>query len=229
MTTSLFICPAIHAQEKDGRSGVKAYNQPGVVSADSLPVTAHNVVFLLDVSNSMGRENKMQLLHKSVETMLKSLGRRDKIHLITFGNTVETIYTSTSFNAPDSLSRILGKVRSTASATNINGGLASAYETIRSNLIPNGNNEVLLITDGEFVLNKYTVSFVKEDTCIQLTAVIVGKGSEADKAVRYVKQTLGLPVVTLVDEIQDAGTLLNHIRMRSELFRKCKPLQTGSK
>ena len=36
------------------------------------------IVFLLDVSNSMGRENKMQLLKKSTEELLKLLDKQDQ-------------------------------------------------------------------------------------------------------------------------------------------------------
>jgi uncharacterized protein with von Willebrand factor type A (vWA) domain len=166
----------------------------------------NNIVFLLDVSNSMGRDGKMELLKRSTEELCKLLNRKDKISLLTFGSMVETVYASSSFGGPDSLLKVLGRVRSTASATNINRGIYDAYEACTSLKLPR-NNHVLLITDGEFLLNPFTKDMVKKRGDIILTCVIVGKGPSADKAVNYVTEELKLKVITLVNGAEDAGKL----------------------
>jgi hypothetical protein len=119
---------------------------------------------------------------------------------------VETVYASSSFGGPDSLLKVLGRVRSTASATNINRGIYDAYEACTSLKLPR-NNHVLLITDGEFLLNPFTKDMVKKRGDIILTCVIVGKGPSADKAVNYVTEELKLKVITLVNGAEDAGKL----------------------
>jgi uncharacterized protein with von Willebrand factor type A (vWA) domain len=166
----------------------------------------NNIVFLLDVSNSMGRDGKMELLKRSTEELCKLLNRKDRVSLLTFGFTVETVYASSSFGGPDSLLKVLGRVRSTASATNINRGIYDAYEACTSLKLPR-NNHVLLITDGEFLLNPFTKDMVKKREDIILTCVIVGKGPSAEKAVKYVNDELKLKVITLVNEAKDAGKL----------------------
>lgn len=165
-----------------------------------------NIVFLLDVSNSMGRDKKMDLLKRSAEELCKLLNRKDRISLLTFGSVVETVYASTSFGGPDTLLQLLGRVRSTASATNINRGIYDAYEACTGMKLPR-NNHVLLVTDGEFVLNPFTKEMVKKREDITLTCVIVGIGPSAEKAVRYVSDELKLKVITLVNETEDAGKL----------------------
>lgn len=148
----------------------------------------------------------MDLLKRSTEELCKLLNRKDRISLLTFGSAVETVYSSSSFGGPDSLLKVLGRVRSTASATNINRGIYDAYETCTLMKLPN-NNHVLLVTDGEFALNPYTKDLVKKRNDITMTCVIVGKGPSAEKAVKYVTEELKLKVITLVNEEEDARKL----------------------
>lgn len=173
---------------------------------------ANNIVFLLDISNSMSRDNKMTLLRKSMEVLLIRLRKIDKVHLISFGNNVTLLYSTGALTTPDSLNTVLKSVRSIASATNVNGGIQYAYELALQHFIKGANNEVMLVTDGEFVLNKYTVNLVKEHPEIRLTSVVVGKDKASAFAAAYIRDTLQLPVVSLVNEDADLEELLNYIK-----------------
>ncbi len=169
--------------------------------------SASNINFLLDISNSMAQDNKMQLLKKSTEELLKLLNKKDRISLISFGNTVNILYNTTSYPGPDSLIGIISRIRSKASATNINGGLSEAYETALKNFVKPGYNHILLITDGEFELNKFSRELVSKNSQVILTCVIIGKGVAAERAIRYVTEELKLKVITLVDEEKDVKRL----------------------
>ena len=175
--------------------------------ADSSTRNASSITFLLDVSNSMGQDNKMLLLKKSTEELLKLLNKKDRLSLISFGNTVDLLYNTTSYSGPDTLVTLISRIRSKASATNINGGLIEAYEMAIKNLVKPGINQILLITDGEFELNNYSRQLVKMNEGITLTCVIIGKGIAAEKAIRYIKEELKLNVITLVDEEKDVKRL----------------------
>jgi secreted protein with Ig-like and vWFA domain len=175
----------------------------------------NNIVFLLDVSNSMGNENKIPLLQKSMENLLEKLRPVDKVSLITFGNTVDELYSTQSFTSADSLKRLIKKIRSTASATNVNGGIDKAYETALKNFSVKGNNEIFLITDGEFKLNKNTVELVMNTGQVRLTGVVVGNNKDALMALNYIRYTLKLNAVQLVSEVTDANALLDNIKKNS--------------
>lgn len=172
---------------------------------------ASNIVFLLDISNSMGRDHKMELLQKSTAELCKVLNTRDRVSLLTFGTVVETLYSSSSFTGADSLLRTLRKVRSTAAATNINRGIYDAFEQSDKWKLP-ADNHVFLITDGEFALNPFTKSLVEKRTDIRLTCVIVGKGPSAEKLMKYVTEELRLKVITLVNEEEDVRKLAELVR-----------------
>ena len=175
------------------------------------------IVFLLDVSNSMGNDNKMLLLKKSTEERLKLLDKKDQVSLLSFGTQVNLLYSTTSFSTPDSLLKTISKVRSTASSTNINGAIYSAYDILMQKTkkelkakhpVPAlYDKNILLVTDGLFELNPYTKQLVCDHPEINLTCVIVGRGIEADKAVTYIREELQLKVITLVDEEKDVKKL----------------------
>ena len=175
--------------------------------ADTITRKASNITFLLDISNSMGQDNKMLLLKKSTEELLKLLNKKDRISLISFGNSVNTLYNTSSYSGPDSLIGIISRIRSKASATNINGGLFEAYELSMKNLVKPGINQILLVTDGEFELNNFSRQLVKSNQNIVLTCVIIGKGEAAEQAIRYITEELKLKVITLVDEEKDVKRL----------------------
>jgi len=182
-------------------------NKKKTSTADTATRNASNITFLLDVSNSMGQDNKMLLLKKSTEELLKLLNKKDRISLISFGNTVNTLYNTSSYSGPDSLINIISRIRSRASATNINGGLFEAYELSMKNLVKPGINQILMITDGEFALNNFSRDLVKSNENIVLTCVIIGKGLAAEQAIRYITEELKLKVITLVDEEKDVKRL----------------------
>lgn len=153
----------------------------------------------------------MDLLKGSMAVLLDKLRPVDRVSLISFGNDVMPLYRTTTFSKPDSLLRIIGSIRSKATATNVNGAIDMAYEQVSATPRGTTRQEIFLVTDGEFELNKRVVKMVKADTTVRLTAVIVGEGTQAAKAALYVRETLGLDVVTLVEEKRDAKNLLLHI------------------
>ncbi len=217
----LCLSTAVNAQQKKNiqdtakKNAVPEKAIPGdttIQKLDTKQYAANNIIFLLDISNSMGRDNKMLLLRKSMEALLVRLRKIDKVHLISFGNAVTLLYSTTAITTPDSLSAVMKSVRSIASATNVNGGLQYAYELALKNFIRGANNEIMLVTDGEFVLNKYTIDLVKSHSEIRLTSVVVGRDKSSAMAAAYIRETLHLPVVTLINESSDIEELLNNIR-----------------
>ena len=159
----------------------------------------------------MGRDNKMTLLKKSTEELCKVLNPKDRISLFTFGTNVELVYNTPSYSGSDTILKTLSKIRSTASATNINRAIYDGYEWSEKSKLPD-RNHILLITDGEFVLNPFTKDLVKTKNTIIMTCVVIGKGPSADKAVKYVTEELKLKVITLVNEEEDISKLAELIK-----------------
>ena len=97
----------------------------------------------------MNSANKLPLVKESLKMLVRKLRPTDKISLVTYAGATQLVLPPTPVTmSPAILSAIdaLGAGGSTAGAS----GIKLAYETARKFFVPNGNNRVLLATDGDF-------------------------------------------------------------------------------
>lgn len=110
---------------------------------------ASNYVFLVDVSGSMSSKDKLELLKSSLVTLLDYLQPEDRISIVTYSGAVRKLLESTPVKDAAKIKAAIGKLSASGSTA---GGKAieMAYEEALSNYIPDGNNRVILGTDGDF-------------------------------------------------------------------------------
>ena len=114
---------------------------------DQLPPS--NFVFLLDVSGSMGSPNKLPLLKKSLSLMVNNLTAQDRVAIVVYAGSAGLVLNSTPGNQKE---KILGALdRLNAGGSTAGGqGIKLAYKVAMENFINDGNNRVILATDGDF-------------------------------------------------------------------------------
>jgi Ca-activated chloride channel family protein len=117
------------------------------VSNKNLP--ASNLVFLVDVSGSMGQDNKLPLLKESLNLLIKELREEDKISIVTYAGSIEVILASASGNEKNKIKEKINNLGA-GGMTNGGDGLILAYELAEKNFIKDGNNRIILATDGDF-------------------------------------------------------------------------------
>ena len=108
-----------------------------------------NIIILLDVSGSMhGNTEQTQAI---IATIISKLGNGDKLSLITYSD--DDIVELEAFTVGGSEDRIhaLEKLLSIeiTGCTDGSKGINKAYKIGKKNYIPGGNNQVILITDGD--------------------------------------------------------------------------------
>jgi Ca-activated chloride channel family protein len=123
--------------------GLKGYTIP----TEELPPS--NLVFLIDVSGSMGDENKLPLLKKSYKTLVDKLNKKDRVSIVTYAGSDRVVLESTSCDHKDVIKDAIDNLESGGS-TNGAGGIERAYDIALENFLENGNNRVILATDGDF-------------------------------------------------------------------------------
>lgn len=108
-----------------------------------------NLVFLLDVSGSMRSPNKLPLLQTAFKLLAKELDEKDKVSIVVYAGAAGVVLPSTSAS---NKAEIIGAVdRLQAGGSTAGGeGIRLAYKTAMENFIRNGNNRVILATDGDF-------------------------------------------------------------------------------
>ena len=108
-----------------------------------------NIVFLIDVSGSMDEENKLPLLQSSFKMLLGQLRPDDKVAIVTYANGTKVALPSTSVKAKEKIIKVLDNLYASG-GTSGGKGIQLAYEQAQKSFIKNGNNRIILATDGDF-------------------------------------------------------------------------------
>lgn len=121
--------------------------QGAQIDREQLP--ASNLVFLIDVSGSMGSQNKLPLVKESLNALTAELRANDRVAMVVYAGASGLALESTPGTEKHKISQALKNLES-GGGTAGSAGIMLAYETARKNFIPGGNNRVILCTDGDF-------------------------------------------------------------------------------
>ncbi|AFY93419.1 vWA domain-containing protein [Chamaesiphon minutus] len=117
------------------------------ISMEKLP--PNNLVFLLDVSGSMNEPNKLPLLKSSLKLLVNELRPTDRVAIVVYAGSAGLVLPSTPGNQKDKIIAALDKLEAGGSTAG-GEGIIQAYKVARENFLKNGNNRVVLATDGDF-------------------------------------------------------------------------------
>jgi Ca-activated chloride channel homolog len=114
---------------------------------ENLP--ASNLVFLIDVSGSMSDENKLPLVKASLKLLTDQLREKDKISMVVYAGNAGLVLPATSGAEKDKIKKAIDALESGGSTAG-GAGIQLAYKTAQENFVKDGNNRVILCTDGDF-------------------------------------------------------------------------------
>lgn len=109
----------------------------------------NNIVFLIDVSGSMDKPEKLPLLKKSVTEMVKVLRENDIVTIITYAGKVKILMQTENGSNKENIYSIINSLEAKGQSYGSE-GMKIAYEFAKQNFIENGNNQVILVSDGLF-------------------------------------------------------------------------------
>lgn len=131
-------------------------NEKDTVSTDELPVDLYapnNIVFLIDVSVSMKQEGRLDLLKASMIELLNGLRPIDKLAIVTYASSTDVVLNSTYVRDKAKIQKIIQDLEA-GGYTAGKKGVSKAFQVARDNFIKDGNNQVILATDGAFNFDK---------------------------------------------------------------------------
>ena len=117
------------------------------IPTDKLPPS--NLVFLIDVSGSMMDENKLPLVKASMKMLTDQLRENDRISIVVYAGRA-----GVALPATDGSDKI--KIKTAIDALEAGGstaggeGIQMAYKIAQQNFMKEGNNRIILCTDGDF-------------------------------------------------------------------------------
>jgi Ca-activated chloride channel homolog len=161
------------------------------IPLDSLPPA--NLVFLIDVSGSMDMPNRLPLLKSSFRGLVQNLREKDSVSIVVYGGLVGTLLNATSGAEKEKIFKVIDSLEPGGSTPG-ESGVKLAYSVARNHFIKNGNNRVVLATDGDFNVGLKSEAdledLIKEQskTGIYLTCLGVGMGNYKDSKIQVLAQ-----------------------------------------
>lgn len=117
------------------------------IPTENLP--ASNLVFLIDVSGSMESPNKLPLLKASFKMLVQQLREKDNVAIVVYAGAAGLVLPSTSGASKQTIIEALDKLQAGGSTAG-GAGINLAYAIAKENFKKDGNNRVILATDGDF-------------------------------------------------------------------------------
>ena len=154
---------------------------------DTLPPS--HLVFLIDVSGSMDMPNRLPLLQSAFRLLVNNLRDKDSVAIVVYGGITGVMLNTTSGGEKEKILKVIDEL-TPGGTTPGESGIKLAYSVARNHFIPDGNNRVILATDGDFNVGLRTEAELDEmisqqrETGIYLTCLGVGMGNYKDSKIQ---------------------------------------------
>ncbi|GAA4041295.1 VWA domain-containing protein [Flavobacterium chungnamense] len=171
-----------------------------------------NLVFLIDVSGSMSDTNKLPLLKQSLKILVNQLRKEDRISIVVYAGAAGLVLPSMSGSEKETIINSLDKLNAGGSTAG-GAGIELAYKVAQENFIKNGNNRVILATDGDFNVgassntDMQTLIEEKRKSGVFLTCLGYGMGNYKDSKMEVLADK-GNGNYAYIDNIQEANRFL---------------------
>lgn len=117
------------------------------IPTDNLPPS--NLVFLIDVSGSMSSANKLPLLKASFKLLVNQLREQDHVAIVVYAGAAGLVLPPTSGSCKQQIIDALDNLEAGGSTAG-GAGIQLAYKVAKENFRSEGNNRVIIATDGDF-------------------------------------------------------------------------------
>ena len=173
---------------------------------------ASNLVFLIDVSGSMMGPGRLPLVKSSLKMLIDQLRDVDRVAIVTYAGAASVKLESTSGKDKMKIKSAIDELEaggSTAGAA----GIKRAYEIANRHFIKDGNNRVILASDGDFNVGESSDESMEElirkesKSGIYLTVLGYGMGNLKDSKMEVLANK-GHGNYAYIDNISEARKAL---------------------
>ncbi|MGN6532074.1 MAG: YfbK domain-containing protein [Ginsengibacter sp.] len=175
-------------------------------------VPPSNLVFLIDVSGSMDLPNRLPLLKEAFQLLVKNLRKQDTVSIVTYGGIVSVWLPPTSGKEKQKISKAIEELNASGDTPG-EAAIRMAYKLAESTFIKNGNNRIILATDGDFNIGQKSEEDLQnliskeKQTGVYLTCLGVGMGNYKDSKIEVLAKK-GNGNFAYIDDIREAEKVL---------------------
>lgn len=189
---------------------------------------ASNLVFLLDVSGSMGDLDKLPLLQESFATLTDNLTNKDRISIVTYAEEDKVVLQGARGDEKKKIKKALNSLVA-GGGTYGSKGIERAYELAEEYFIEGGNNRIILATDGDLNIGMTTEEELEElisekkESGIFLSVLGFGTGNIKDNKMETLADK-GNGNYAYIDCLREADKVLLE-EMTATLVTICKDVK----
>ncbi len=185
-----------------------------------------NLVFLVDVSGSMGSRDKLPLVKSTLLGLTNQLRKDDRVSIVVYAGAVGVLLQPTSNK---------DYIRQAVECMNSGGGTAGghalkiAYQTARANFDSNAINRIIMTTDGDFNVGTSGTQELKDivakerESGVTLTMLGYGRGNIRDELMEGIAN-VGNGNYAYIDSAMEARKVLGD-ELNSTLFTIAKDVK----
>ncbi|MBI5020513.1 MAG: von Willebrand factor type A domain-containing protein [Ignavibacteriales bacterium] len=176
------------------------------IATENLPPS--NLVFLLDVSGSMNEPNKLPLVKAAFRLLVDQLREEDKVSIVVYAGRAGLVLPSTYGDDKEEILHAIDQLQAGGSTAG-GEGILLAYRIAQENFKKNGNNRVILATDGDFNVGVSSDSELerlieeKRNSGIYLSVLGFGTGNYKDSKMEKLADK-GNGNYSYIDNLQEA-------------------------
>lgn len=148
----------------------------------------NNIIFLVDVSNSMKDTNKLKVMQYALHELIEVLRSNDRITFISYADSVKVLIDGATGDNKKELNTLVDKFKAKG-MTKGNKAILYSLDIAIKNYIPNGNNQIILATDGKFRFypdDQKSYKTNQNGKIIKLSTIAFGNDKDAIKNLKEI-------------------------------------------
>lgn len=171
-----------------------------------------NLVFLIDVSGSMYQHNRLPLVKKSLAMLVDNLNPEDRVAIVVYAGAAGEVLPSTPAANKAAIIEAINQLEAGGSTAG-GAGIKLAYKVATENFIKNGNNRVIICTDGDFNVGQTSNAEMhrliekQRETGVFLTCLGYGMGNYKDSKLETLADK-GNGNYAYIDDLMEAKKVL---------------------
>ena len=171
-------------------------------------ITPAKFIFLIDISGSMDKDNRLPLVQSAFKFLVHSLRAEDTIAIVTYGGSVGIALPPTSGAEKEKIISVIESLRADGDTPGSQ-AIQTAYDIAEKIADTKSNNRIILATDGDFNIgqtsDKELENIVKahKQKGIYLTCLGAGMGNYKDSRLEMLAK-MGNGNFAYIDNIEEA-------------------------
>jgi Mg-chelatase subunit ChlD len=179
----------------------------------------NNILFLVDISSSMRDSLKLPLMKIALHKLIEEVREIDTITFVTYATKFKVLNEAVSGTKKQILHSMVDSLKARG-MTSGKTAILFSQQLSQKHFIPNGNNQIIIASDGEFKFEKEDFQTWKKNQAkkeIILSTVAFGKEKKAIRNLREIAHKGGGSFIHIEQRAGSENSLLNEIKMRSKI------------